>query len=326
MPTFAPQSCELTIAEIAGLTCSKLFSNAPPERRIRNIAPLETAGAGDITFIEDTKFAGDLTTTRADACFMMPHLVDAAPPGLALLLTDDPYRAFVRVARALFPSAVRPSSLFDAKGRAAGAHVHSSARTEAGVTIDPLAVIGPRAEIGAGTLIAAGAAIGPDVRIGRQSAIGAGATILHAFLGDRVIVHAGVRIGQDGFGYLSGTKGYEKVPQTGRVIIQDDVEIGANATVNRGSMRDTVIGEGSKTDSLVQIAQNVCVGRHCLIGAQVGIASGVTVEDFVTIHEQVGIADHVKIGEAAVLARQSKVLSDVPGGAHFPGSPNRSQA
>jgi UDP-3-O-[3-hydroxymyristoyl] glucosamine N-acyltransferase len=164
------------------------------------------------------------------------------------------------------------------------------------------------------------------VRIGRQSAVGAGATILHAFLGDRVIVHAGARIGQDGSGYLRGARGYEKVPQTRRVIIQDDVEIGANTTINRGSTRDTVIGEGSKIDNLVQIAQNVCAGRHCLIGAQAGVADGVTIEDFVTIGEQVGIAIHVKIGEGAVLARQSKVISDVPRGAHFPGLSNRSEA
>jgi len=216
--------------------------------------------------------------------------------------------------------------LFDATGRAAGAHVHSSARIEAGVTIDPLAVIGPRTEIGAGTLIAAGAAIGPDVCIGRQSAVGAGATILQALLGDRVIVHAGARVGQDGFGYLKGPKGYEKVPQTRRVIIQDDAEIGANATIDRGSTRDTVIGEGSKIGNLVHIADNVRVGRHCLIGAQANIAGSVTAEDFVTIGEQAGIADHVKIGEGAVLARWSKVISDVPRGAHFGDPSKRSEA
>jgi UDP-3-O-[3-hydroxymyristoyl] glucosamine N-acyltransferase len=326
MPTFGPESCALTIAEIAALTGSKLLSDPPPGRRIRNVAPLDTAGAGDISFLEDTKFAGVLATTRAGACLMTPRLAASAPLGLVLLLTDDPYRAFVQVARALFPSALRPSSLFEVTGRAAGAHVHASARIEAGVTIDPLALIGPRAEIGAGTLIAAGAAIGPDVRIGRQSAIGAGATILNALLGDRVIVHAGARIGQDGFGYLRGLKGYEKIPQTRRVIIQDDVEIGANAAIDRGSTVDTMIGEGSKIGNLVHIAHNVRVGRHCLIGAQAGIAGGATIEDFVTIGDQAGIAGHVKIGEGAVLARHSKVISDVPKGAHFPGPSNRSEA
>jgi len=326
MPTFAPESCELTIAEIAALTSSKLLSNARSERRIRNVAPLDTAGAGDISFLESTKFVGELAITRAGACLMAPDLAASAPSGLVVLLTDDPYRAFVQVAQALFPSALRPSSLFEAKGRAASAQVHASARLEAGVIIDPLAVIGPRAEIGAGTLIEAGAVIGPNVRIGRQSAIGAGATIEHALLGDRVVVHAGVRIGQDGFGYLRGPKRYEKVPQTGRVIIQDDVEVGANTAINRGFTGDTVIGEGSKIDNLVQIAHNVRVGRHCLVGAQAGIAGSVTVEDFVTVGEQVGIAEHVKIGEGAVLARCSKVISDVPRGVHVPGPSNRSEA
>jgi UDP-3-O-[3-hydroxymyristoyl] glucosamine N-acyltransferase len=204
--------------------------------------------------------------------------------------------------------------------------VHTSARIEAGVTIDPLAVIGARAEIGAGTLIAAGATIGPDVCVGRQSAIGAGAAILHALLGDRVIVHAGARIGQDGFDYLRGPKGYEKVPQTKRVIIQDDVEIGANATLDRGSTRDTMIGEGSKIGNLVQIAHNVYVGRHCLIGAQAGIGGSVIVEDYVTIGDQADIAGHVKIGEGAVLARQSRVISDVLRGARFSGPSNWSGA
>ncbi len=157
--------------------------------------------------------------------------------------------------------------------------------------IDPLAVIGPRAEIGAGTLIAAGAALGPDVCIGRHCAIGAGATIMNALIGDRVIIHPGARLGQDGFGYLRDAQGYRKIPQTRRVIIQDDVEIGANATIDRGSIRDTVIGEGTKIDNLVQIAHNVRVGRHCLIAAQTGIAGGVTVGDFVTMGGQVGVAE-----------------------------------
>jgi UDP-3-O-[3-hydroxymyristoyl] glucosamine N-acyltransferase len=319
MPAFLGESCALTIAEIVALTRATLRSGSPPDRSIRNVAPLDSAGAADISFVDDAKRVGELVTTRAGACLVAPHLADAAPSGLILLLTDEPYRAFVTVARALFPSALRPSSLFDVGGRAAGAQVHSSARLEAGVTIDPLAVIGPRAEIGAGTVIAAGAGVGPDVRIGRQCAVGAGATILHAFVGDRVIVHPGARIGQDGFGYLSGPKGHEKVPQTGRVIIQDDAEIGANSAVDRGSIRDTVIGEGTKIDNLVQIAHNVTIGRHCLIAAQTGLAGNVTVGDFVTIGRQATVAGDIAIGEGAVVAERSLVISDVPAGVRFPG-------
>src|SRR5262249_7856916 len=152
--------------------------------------------------------------------------------------------AYVAVARALFENALRPAALFGGKGVAAGAAVHPEARLEDGVVADPGAVIGPRAEIGGGTLVGANAVIGADVRIGRDCAIGAGATIQHALIGDRVVIHPGARIGQDGFGYLPGKAGHVKVPQVGRVIIQDDVEIGANTTIDRGANRDTMIGEG----------------------------------------------------------------------------------
>jgi UDP-3-O-[3-hydroxymyristoyl] glucosamine N-acyltransferase len=319
MPAFPGESCELTIAEITALTRATLRSGSPSDLTIRNVAPLDTAGAADISFLDDARHVGELVTTRAGACLLAPRFADAAPSRLVVLLTDEPYRAFVTVARALFPSALRPSSLFDAAGRAAGAQVHSSARLEAGVIIDPLAVIGPRAEIGAGTVIAAGAGVGPDVRIGRQCAVGAGATILHAFIGDRVIVHPGARIGQDGFDYLSGPKRHEKIRQTGRVIVQDDAEIGANSAIDRGSIRDTVVGEGSKIDNLVQIAHNVSIGRHCLIAAQTGLAGNVTVGDFVTIGGQAVVAGNIAVGDGAVISERSLVISDVPGDARFPG-------
>ncbi len=161
--------------------------------------------------------------------------------------------------------------------------MHATAQLEAGVTIDPCAVVGPRAQIGSGTVIAAGAVIGSDVCIGRDSAVGASATIQHALIGDRVIIHPGTRIGQDGFGYLPSPRGHQKIPQTRRVIIQDDVEIGANCTIDRGSTRDTTIGEGTKIDNLVQIGHNCAIGRHCLIVSQVGISGSVVIGDFAVL-------------------------------------------
>jgi UDP-3-O-[3-hydroxymyristoyl] glucosamine N-acyltransferase len=199
--------------------------------------------------------------------------------------------------------------------------VHPAARLEANVTVDPLAVIGADAEIGAGTVIAVGAVIGPGVRIGRDCAIGAGTTIQHALIGDRVIIHPGVRIGQDGFGYLPGPKGHQKIPQTRRVIIQDDVEIGANSAIDRGATRDTVIGEGTKIDNLVQIAHNTSIGRHCLLAAQTGISGSVEVGDYVMMGGQVGIADHLTIGDGAMLAARSGVTSNVPAGGRYNGWP-----
>ncbi|HML07648.1 MAG TPA: UDP-3-O-(3-hydroxymyristoyl)glucosamine N-acyltransferase [Xanthobacteraceae bacterium] len=323
MPDFLPTHGALTIGEIAALTRAEPRPGAPLDRRIVNIAPLETARASDVSFLDNPKYLGAVAATRAGACLLTARFAAAAPNGLAVLVTEEPYRAFVAVARALFPDALRPSSLFGARGCAAGAQVHSSARLEAGVTVDPLAVIGPRTEIGAGTLIAAGAVIGPGVAIGRNCAIGAGATVLHALIGDRVIIHPGARIGQDGFGYLPSPQGHQKIPQTRRVIVQDDVEIGANATIDRGSTRDTVIGEGTKIDNLVQIAHNVSIGRHCLIASQTGISGSSTVGDFVMMGGQVGVADHLSIGAGAMLGAKSGFMSDVPAGGRWIGYPAR---
>jgi UDP-3-O-[3-hydroxymyristoyl] glucosamine N-acyltransferase len=321
MPDFFPVERELTIGEIVALTHAKPRAGTPLDRRIGNIAPLDTARASDISFLDNKKYLGQLAVTRAGACLLKPHFEDAAPDALAVLVTAEPYRAFVAVARALFPGALRPSSLFGGSGRAPSAQVHASARIEAGVTIDPLAVIGPGAEIGAGTLIAAGAVIGPGVAIGRDCAIGAGATVLCALIGDRVIIHPGARIGQDGFGYLPSPKGHQKIPQTRRVIIQDEVEIGANTTIDRGSTRDTVIGEGTKIDNLVQIGHNTSIGRHCLIAGQAGVSGSAVVGDFVMMGGQVGVVDHVNIGAGAVLGGRSAHMTDVPPGARWAGFP-----
>jgi UDP-3-O-[3-hydroxymyristoyl] glucosamine N-acyltransferase len=311
----------LTIEEIAALTRAKPRAGDPLDRRISNIAPLDTAVAADISFLDKARFLDALAVTRAGACFISPLFEAKAPPGLPILVTPEPYRAFVAVTRALFPEALRPSSLFGVKGRSKDAHIHPTARLEANVTVDPLAVIGADAEIGAGTVIAVGAVIGPGVSIGRDCAIGAGATIQHALIGDRVIIHPGTRIGQDGFGYLPSPQGHQKIPQTRRVIIQDNVEIGANSTIDRGSSRDTVIGEGTKIDNLVQIAHNCSIGRHCIIVAQVGISGSVKVGDYVVMAGKAGIADNITIGDRAVLGARAGVIADVPAGARYHGFP-----
>ncbi len=322
MPDFVTPNCELTTGEIAALTRSKLRDGDPPDRGIRNIAPLDTAAACDLTFLDNSKYLAELAGTRAGACLISPRFAASAPRGTVVLEIAQPYPAFVSVTRKLFGAMLRPASLFGGGGAgAASAQVHPTARLEAGVTIDPLAVIGPRAAIGAGTLIGPGAVIGPNVCIGRDCAVSAHATVLHALVGDRVIIHPGVRIGQDGFGFLPTPQGHRKIPQTRRVIIQDDVEIGANTTIDRGATRDTVIGEGTKIDNLVQIGHNCSIGRHCLIVSQVGISGSVTVGDFAVLAGQVGVADHVTIGAGAVLGGKAGVMSDVPAGARWGGFP-----
>jgi UDP-3-O-[3-hydroxymyristoyl] glucosamine N-acyltransferase len=321
MPDLLRPSRVLTIQEIVALTRAKPRDSDPLDRRIADIAPLDTAEASDIGFLDNTKYLGDMATTRAGALLVAPRFAASAPPGTVVLIVPEPYRAFVAVARALFPDALRPAPLSGGRGRSPAAHIHASARIEAGVTVEPHAAIGPDAEIGGGTVIGSGAVIGPGVCIGRDCAIGASTTIVQALIGDRVIVHTGTRIGQDGFGYLPGPQGHQKIPQTRRVIIQDDVEIGANTTIDRGSTRDTVIGEGTKIDNLVQIAHNVSIGRHCLIASQVGISGSVKVGDFVMMAGQVGLADHLSIGSGAMLGAQAGFMTDVPPGGRWGGYP-----
>ena len=324
MPVLRQSDHRLTVADIAVLTGSTLKEGGAAERRIGNIASLELAGAADICFLDDARFLDELANTRAGACLISQRLAGSSPAQLAVLLNDDPYRAFVIVARTLFPDALRPSSLLGASGRAAGAHVHPSARIEAGVAIDPLAIIGPGAEIGTGTVIAAGAAIGLHVYVGRNCGVGAGATISSALIGDRVVVHPGARLGHAGSSYRAGSPRLEQVPQTRRVIVQDGAEIGANAAVDRGSIRDTVIGEGTRVGNLVHIGLGSMIGRHCLLAAQSGIAGGVTIGDFVVINERVGVAENLAIGDGASVARGIMVDTDIAPGVRFAGAPEPS--
>jgi UDP-3-O-[3-hydroxymyristoyl] glucosamine N-acyltransferase len=320
-PQFFEAARALTIAEIAALTGATLGPSAPPDRAIVNIAALDAAGPHDLAFLDNAKFADDLGRTHAGACLVAPRHRERVPPHVAVLTVREPYRAFVAVARALFPDSLRPASLFGGDGIAASAAIHPTARLESGVVIDPGAVVGPGAEIGAETIIGANAVVGPGVRIGRRCSIGSLSSIIHALIGDRVIIHPGCRIGQDGFGYAMGRAGHTKVPQLGRVIIQDDVEIGASSTIDRGGIRDTVIGEGTKIDNLVQIGHNVAIGRHCVVVAQVGISGSTTLEDFVVLGARVGTNNHVTIGEGAHIAATSIVGYDVPAGARYGGTP-----
>jgi UDP-3-O-[3-hydroxymyristoyl] glucosamine N-acyltransferase len=320
-PVFFRLAAPLSLADIALMTGAALRDGDDPARIVTGVAPLDRAGPNDLVFLDNARYAPGLENTQAGACLVSPLFVGRVPAGTAALVVRQPYRAFAAVSARLFPSSMRPDPAFGGAGVSPGASVHPEARLEQGVTVDPGAVIGAGAEIGAGTVVCANAVIGQQVRIGRGSTIGPAATVLNALIGDRVILHAGVRIGQDGFGFAMGPQGHLKVPQVGRVVIQNDVEIGANSTIDRGAIRDTVIGEGTKIDNLVQIGHNVVVGRHCVIVAQVGISGSVTIEDFVAIGGQTGIVGHVRIGMGAQVAGASNVNSDVPAGARWGGTP-----
>jgi UDP-3-O-[3-hydroxymyristoyl] glucosamine N-acyltransferase len=320
-PVFFEPAAVLTLGEVAALVGAEAPASERDGERVAGLAAIDRAKRGDLTFLENPHYSEALARTQALACLVAPKHAARIPPHVVPLLVTDPYRCFARVAAKLFPDALRPASACGTKGVSPGSFVDAAARLESGVTVDPGAVIGPGAEIGSGSLIAANAVIGPSVRIGRDCSVGACASVTHALIGNRVILHAGVRIGQDGFGFAMGAQGHMKVPQLGRVIIQDDVEIGANTTIDRGSNRDTMIGEGTKIDNLVQIAHNVVIGRHCVIVAQVGISGSATLDDYVVLGGHVGVVGHLHIGKGAQIAGASNIKDNVPAGARWGGTP-----
>ena len=318
---FFPPSSAPSLAEVAAWCGAALASEDDAGRMVTDVAPLDEAGPGDLTFLDNPKYLDDLKATRAAAALVARRYAAQAPPWCAVLVTPEPYRAMATVMAKLFPTAVKPGPLFQETGVSPGAFIHALARLEAGVVVEPGAVIGRGAEIGAGTVVGANVVIGPEVRIGRSCAIGATATIVAALIGDRVIIHPGAHIGQDGFGFALGPRGHLKVPQVGRVIIQDDVEIGAGVTIDRGANRDTMIGEGAKIDNLVQIGHNVVIGRHAILVAQSGVSGSSVIGDFAALGGQAGVAGHLKVGAGAQVAAAAGVMTDIPAGQRWAGAP-----
>ena len=322
-PVFFKPALTPTLADIIAWTGAQVAAGVDTSLVIGSIAPLESGMPGALTFLDNPKYVAQLARTQASACLLQPRYADSVPQGTIALVVAEPYPAFARVVARLYPDAMRPQPGFGSTGISPHAIVHPDARLEQGVTVDPGAVIGPHAEIGSGTLIGAHAVIGAQVRIGRDCAIASHVSLSHCLIGNRVIIHPGVRVGQDGFGFAMSARGHLKVPQVGRVIIQDDVEIGANSTIDRGANRDTQIGEGTKIDNLVQIAHNVSIGRHCILVAQSGIAGSTELADFVAIGGQSGIAGHLRIGAGAQIAGHSGVMHDIPARQRWGGTPAR---
>ncbi|MFL6818602.1 MAG: UDP-3-O-(3-hydroxymyristoyl)glucosamine N-acyltransferase [Bradyrhizobium sp.] len=319
-PTFFEQPSTSTLAELAALTQSHLVDESRAGAMIRGLASLDEAGPMHLTFFDNLKYLDQLTSTKAGACVVSARFEKSVPSHVAVLRAAQPFRAFVKIARELYPSALRPQSWFGNAGIAPSAVIDPSAHLEDGVIVDPLAVIGPGAQIGAGTVIGPGAVIGANVRIGRDCNVGARTAIQCALIGNNVLIHPGCSIGQDGYGFVFfGPDGHVKVPQTGRVLIQNDVEIGAGSTIDRGSLRDTVIGEGTKIDNQVQIGHNVTIGRHCLLAAQIGLAGSVTIGDNVALGAKVGINNHLRIGDGAQVTGMSGVKDDIPPGERWGG-------
>ena len=303
-----------TIAERLG--CA-LEGNGAIE--IARVAAIEEAGPGDLTFFVNAKYAAELRATRASAV-ILGERAEAAP--CAMLRTKEPYLAFGR-AVALFADAWRP-----APGVHARAFVAPGVEIAADASIGPLTAIGERARIGARTIVHPNVTIGREVEIGEDCVIHAGVSIRERVrIGNRVVVQDGAVIGSDGFGFARRADGtHEKIPQVGDVLIEDDVEIGANSAIDRPAVGETRIGAGSKIDNLVQIAHGVSIGRRVLLAAQVGIAGSTVIEDDVTLAGQVGVSGHLTVGKGTIATAQTGIPNSVDAGSFisgYPAIPNR---
>jgi UDP-3-O-[3-hydroxymyristoyl] glucosamine N-acyltransferase len=320
-PGFFERAGPFSLRTVAAAGEARVAAGADPDLVIKDVRPLDAAGHGDVSFLDNRKYLQSFAKTGASACLVAPKFLSHAPDTTACLITTEPYRAFARVMTLFYPDALKPKAAIDDAASRDTSPIHPSAVIEPGALVEPGAVVGPDAHIGGGTTVAAGAVIGYRVYVGRDCYIGPNASVIHALLGNHVTIHAGAAVGQDGFGFAMGPGGHLKLPQIGRVVIQDDVEIGANTTIDRGALRDTVIGEGTKIDNLVQIGHNVVIGRHCIIVAQTGISGSAELGDFVALGGQVGVVGHVKIGSGAQIAASSNVRGDVPPGSRWGGTP-----
>jgi len=284
-PKFFPRAERTLLADIVACSGAAIIESVDLSAIISGVAPLDEAGPGELTFLDSPEDLVFLESSRATACFVPPGYAAHVPKATFALVMDEPYRGIALALQRIFPQAIRPKSLLGTAGINPGASIHSEARLEQGVIVDPGVVIGPRAEIGTGSIIGANSVIGSNVRIGRDCLIGPQVTISHALIGDKVIIHPGARIGQSGIDFrVAGAAlvppGLPKTLGIGRVIIQNGVEVGANATIDRGAAGDTVIGEDTRIGNLARIAENAAIGRHCVIPSQAGLPAGARLEDF----------------------------------------------
>ncbi|MBB5745763.1 UDP-3-O-(3-hydroxymyristoyl)glucosamine N-acyltransferase [Brevundimonas variabilis] len=277
---------------------------------VTGVAPLATADDQTVAFLGDRKFVEAMASTSAGCVILPESAVELAPSSAAVITSREPQAAWSRAALALH----RPILLDHA------ASVSEVCEDES-VSLAPGVVLGKGARIGRGTHVGANTVIGPGVQIGRNCQIGSQVTLGFALIGDRVTILSGARIGEAGFGAAGSSTGPVDVPQLGRVILQDGVTIGANTCIDRGAFDDTVVGENSKIDNLVQIGHNCVIGRNALIAAHTGISGSVRVGDNVMFGGKAGIGDHISIGEGARVAAGAGVLADIPAGETWSGYP-----
>ncbi|MFM9862667.1 MAG: UDP-3-O-(3-hydroxymyristoyl)glucosamine N-acyltransferase [Micropepsaceae bacterium] len=314
-PRFFDNAGPFSLARVTGLTGGKLARDSALS--ITDVGALDSAGPDHLSYCEGVKFRGALERTKAGAILVAEAVLASVPSTAVAIVCPQPSLAFAKVASELYPSA----GMIWPKSKPPVQQIAPTARIGQGTVIAPGVFIGEDVEIGNDCVIGPGTVIGRGVQIGHNAQLGPHISISHALVGDRCTIHAGTRIGQDGFSYVSGPSGHVKIPQIGRVIIQDDVEIGANVTIDRGAMADTVIGEGSKFDNMVHIGHNNRVGRRCIIVAQTGISGSCEIGDFAVLGGQVGVGDHLKIGAGTFVASRSGVTRSLEAGKVYAGYP-----
>jgi UDP-3-O-[3-hydroxymyristoyl] glucosamine N-acyltransferase len=314
-PRFHRAGAALTLAEAAAAAGGELVGG-DPARLVSGVGPLHEAGPEAVSFLDNRRYLPQLASTRAGAVVIARDFAARVPEGVAAIIVANPYLGFGRVARRLFPMPPPRPGIHPTAVIAPGATIGE------GVEIGPYAVVEEGAEIGAGCVIGPHAVIGAGVVLGEGCRIGAHASLSHCVAGRLVVLHPGARIGQEGFGFAVTPEGrFETMPQLGRVLLGDAVEVGANACVDRGSQGDTVLGAGTRLDNLVQIGHNVRTGRACVLVSQVGISGSTVLGDGVQMGGQSGTSGHLTIGDRAQVAAQSGVMSDVGAGEVVGGSP-----
>lgn len=320
-PRFFKNLGPFTLAQVCEKSGIAVPQGADGAAGIADLADLAGAGPRHLTFFSGASPLREaFAASRAGFCFVPDggtRMKRVQPPaGMVTLEVPSVSRSFAAIAHMFYPQNSQPVWTQDKA-------VSPEALIASGVSIAPYVTIAPGVEIGEGTRIGPGAVIGPGVAIGKHCEIGANTTISHAYVGDRTVILPGAHIGQPGFGFAATGTDYLKVPQLGRVIIQDDCEIGSATTIDRGALNDTVIGEGSKIDNLVQIAHNCRIGRHCVIAGQTGLAGSVVLEDGVVLAGQVGLGDHSHVGAGARMGARSGTGSRIflPGGVDYGGAP-----
>lgn len=314
-PRFFTKAAPKTLADLTAIAGGVLSDPSQGSLKISDVAPLDQAGAGQISFLDNVRYKDAFAASKAAACIVSDKMAGFAPSGMALIVSRNPYKSYALVAQAFYPDNYPQAEI------SKGAHVDSSASIGKGCVIEPGAVIRANAKIGDGCWIESGAVIGEGVELGAKCRIGANATVSHAVIGEATRLYPGVCVGQDGFGFAIDPAGHVKVPQLGRVIIGDHVEIGANSCIDRGSGPDTVIGSGVWIDNQVQIGHNVKIGKGCVLVAQCGVAGSTVLEDYVVLAAKVGVAGHLKIGMGARIGAMAGVMKNVPPGEEQLGVP-----